>query len=202
MKKIVKLLCIVLSLLTIACCSVACGEKEEYSYWQTQAKQAGESRMVYTAELSFGTSNINLVECWINISNFKAQSTNITVRLSTSTTATPKTIQKSVTSQQVKDSEDGWVKLDFGSEVSCKIAVIEIVDEMRVNEIVFVKADGKLATITFTKGGVKAGSSANLYTKAELEALVEGNLAYSEHYAFNIIDEQDKFPLSKIQISK
>ena len=68
-----------------------------------------------------------------------------------------------------------------------------------INEICFVKKDGKLATVTFSKGGVKASTSGKLYTKAELDALTEGHIAYNENPAYNIVDEQSKFPIEKIQ---
>ena len=202
MKKFFKLLCIALSVLTIAFCATACGDKVEYTYWQTEAKQAGDSRLVYVAELSFGSTNVDIAEVWVNVSNFKAKSSIITLKLAKTTTSVT-TVECPITSETVKEAKDGWVQLVVDKNVTCKSVTIEVVDVMQINEIVFIKSDAKLAKLTFTKGGVKVGtSSANLYTESELKALAETNLAYSENPAFNVIDEQDKFPVEKIQTKK
>lgn len=199
MKKLVKLLCMTLTLVILFACTTACSDKVEYTYWQTEAKQAGEARMIYSAELSLGSSNVDITEIWVNLDDMKCDNTTITIELLKTSTSTPTTLQCPVKAKDVKDSEDGWVQLYFDKSVSCKIVIIEIVDAMKVNEIYFVKKDGKGATPTFTKGGVRVNSSANLYDKTGLETLAESNLAYSENPAFNIIDEQDKFPVEKIQ---
>lgn len=202
MKKFFKFMCVVLSVLTFAFCATACGDKAEFTYWQTEAKQAGDSRLVYVAELSFGSTNVDITEVWVNVSNFKAQSSIITLKLAkTSTSVT--TLECPITSANVKEAKDGWIQLYFSKAVACKTVSVEVVDVMSVNEIVFIKSDAKVANVTFTQGGVKVGSSsANLYNKAELDALAENNLAYSKNPAYNVIDEQDKFPVEKIQTKK
>ncbi len=200
MKKIIKLLCVTLSLLLLSFSATAC-DKEEYSYWQITAKQVGEVRLTHVAELSFGSSNIEITEVWANISGFKAQSTTITL-IFTKTSSSKTTKECAVTSSQIKNSEDGWIQLYFGDAITCKSVTVEIVDTMKMNEMYFVKSDAKSATPTFTKGGVRASNSANLYTKAELEKLTESDMAYSENPSFNVIDEQDKFPVEKIQTVK
>ena len=198
MKKILRTICILVSLLCVVFSAVACGEKNEFTGWQTQAKQSGDSRLVYVAELSLGSTNVDVAEIWVNVSNLKVKSTIITLKLAKSTSSV-KTLECPVAKSAIKESKDGWIQLYFDSAVTCKTVTVEVVDEMMINEICFVKKDGKLATVTFSKGGVKASTSGKLYTKAELDALTEGHIAYNENPAYNIVDEQSKFPIEKIQ---
>lgn len=201
MKKIIKLLCIVLSVACLSFCVTSCS-KDDYSYWQITAKQSGEARLVYACELSFGSSNIEVTEVWVNLSKFKAESTIITLLFAKTSTSIEATIECPITKSQVSESKDGWVQIYFGKAISCKIVTIEAVDTMRINEIYFVKSDGTSAKPTFNKGGVRVGSSGQLHSQSKLESLPETDLAYSEHPSFNVIDEQDKFPVEKIQTKK
>ena len=95
-------------------------------------------------------------------------------------------------------------KTEVNAVVSAKGVSIEIVDEMRINEIVFINEEGKVIAATFTQGGVKMVglNSVELYDKAGLEGLKEGAWAYNENPSFNVIDEQSKFPVEKIQTKK
>ena len=201
MKKLIKLLSVILTVFLLSLSVVACDKGEDYTCWQTEAKESGETRLIYVAELSFGSSNVDIAEIWINVSDFKAQTSTITINLSKTTSSTPTALSCPLNSTQVKEAEDGWIQIYKGSSVSCKIASIEVVDSMKINEICFIKKDGKLATVTFTQGGVKVKGSAKVYNKAGHEALTENDYAYNKdgNYSFNIIDEQDKFPTEKIQ---
>lgn len=205
MKKLTKILALLCSVICLAFCFSACA-KEEYTYWQTYKKQTGETVLQYTSELSFGSSNVKIKEIWINLSkvNFDPalNQANISIELTKKSSSTPVYLDCKVTKEQVKKSKDGWVQLYFNADsyVECNTAKIVIVDEMRVNEICFIKSDAKLATLTFSKAGVSAGNSHQSFAREDLVALTSG-YAYNEggHYAFNIIDEQDKFPLEYIQ---
>jgi hypothetical protein len=200
MKKIISLLCVLLVVTCLSLSMTACNNSK-YTYWQVEARESGESRLVHVADLSYGSTNIDVTEVWINLSKFKAESTVITLTFFKST-STKTTKECPVKASDVKSAKDGWVLLYLDSSVTCKSVTVEIVDTMQVNEICFVKSNGKLANVTFTKGGVKLGSSENLYAKNELEKLAETNPAYNEYPAFNIIDEQDKFPVEKIKTGK
>ena len=201
MKKLSKLLSILLAVFLLSLSVVACDKGEEYTYWQTEAKASGETRLIYVAELSFGSSNVDIAEIWINVSDFKAKDSTITINLSKSSTSTPETLNCSLNATDVKEAEDGWIQIYMGASKSCKIATIEVVDAMKINEICFIKKDGKLANVTFTQGGVKVKGSAKLYNKADHATLTEDDYVYNEdgNYSFNIIDEQDKFPIEKIE---
>ena len=216
MKKTVKLLCVLLSTLMLAFSFVACGDAVEYSYWQTYTKKAGESKLAYVSELSFGSSAVDVTEVWVNVSGLKEETANIHLLFAKSTTSTTP-IDCPIYASKIKESKDGWIQIYYFADalnndsssgtaayVSAKGVSIEIVSEMQINEIVFIKADGTLIVPTFTQGGVKIldSNSANLYTKSELEKLAENNLAYNENPAYNVIDEQDKFPVEKIQTKK
>ncbi len=205
MKKIVKLVCVLLSTLMLAFNFIACDDGVEYTYWQTYTKQAGDAKLAYVSELSFGSSAINVTEVWVNVSDLKAETGSITLLFAKSTTST-NTVDCPIYASKIKDSEDGWIQIyyDVLAPISAKGVSIEIVSEMRINEIVFIKEDGTRINPTFTQGGVKIldSNSANLYTKSELEKLQENDLAYNENPAYNVIDEQDKFPAEKIQTKK
>ena len=208
MKKFIKLLCALLSVLVLSAGFTACDNGEDYTYWQTYAYEANDSskaKLAYVSELSFGKKMKNKHLNYVNISKMKDENANITLLFASSSTSS-KTKECPVYASKVKESKDGWIQLyydELGS-VSAKGVSIEIVNEMRINEIVFIKDDGSVIKSTFTQGGVKIvdSNSANLYSKSELEALAETNPAYNANPAFNVIDEQSKFPVEKIQTKK
>jgi hypothetical protein len=208
MKKLIKLLCALLSVLMLTVGFTACNDDGDYTYWQTYAYEANDSskaKLAYVSELSFGSLALNVTEVWVNVSKMKDKNATITLLFASSTTSS-KTVECPIYASDVKKSKDGWVQIFFNelASVSAKGVSIEIVNEMRINEIVFIKEGGTVISATFTQGGVKIvdSSSANLYSKTELEALPETNLAYNENPAFNVIDEQSKFPVEKIQTKK
>ena len=62
-----------------------------------------------------------------------------------------------------------------------------------------------MLTPLFGQGGVKvssSGNSGNLYTKEQLDSISESDPAYNENPAYNIVDEQDRFPVSLIKTQK
>ena len=180
----------------------ACGE--DYTYWQISGKQSDDIRLVYVSQLSLGTSTVELTEIWVNVSKLKPATTTLTFVLSNSST-TVKTVNYELTSTALKDAKDGWINVYFGEVVKCSKVTVSAVDEMRINEVVFVKSDATLIVPTFTEGGVKisgSGKSENIYDREKLESLTESDPAYNENPAFNIIDEQDKFPTEYIKTTK
>ena len=208
MKKLIKLLCALISVLMLTVGFTACDNGGDYTYWQTyayEANDASKAKLAYVSELSFGSSAVDVTEVWVNISKMKDENANITLLFASSTTSS-KTIECPVYASKVKQSKDGWIQLYYDElcSVSAKGVSIEIVNEMRINEIVFIKEGGSVISATFSQGGVKIvdSNSANLYSKSELEALPETNPAYNVNPAFNVIDEQDKFPVEKIQTKK
>ena len=206
MKKLTKIFAVFCAIICISFAFTACS-KEEYSYWQTERQAAGETILEYTAELSFGSSNIKVKEIWINLSkvSFDPASKQTTIEielLKSGTNQTPSILTCNVTEDDLKNSKDGWVQLYLNDEgIDCKQATVIVVDKMRINEICFVKENATLATVSFSKAGVMTGNQGTLYTREQLEALQEGMPAYNKNgnYAFNLVDEQDKFPLEYIQ---
>ncbi|MBQ7408807.1 MAG: hypothetical protein IJW13_06020 [Clostridia bacterium] len=194
MKKIFKAICLLLTAVLMLACS-ACN-KVEYTYWQITGQEAGESRLTYVCELSFGSSAIEIKEVWINVSDLKSDGTTVNMVFKKSST-TSETLNAPLTMKEVKNSKTGWFKIFEASEgeaFEATSVTISVIDTMQFNEVYFVKADGKAATPSFTQGGVKiSGNSSNIYNKDELDNLAPGNLAYNENPAYNIIDEQDKF---------
>ena len=206
MKKLTKIFAVFCAIICLSLAFTGCS-KEEYSYWQTERQIAGENTLEYTAELSFGSSNIKVKEIWVNLSkvefNPSSKQTTIEIELLKSgTNQTPSILTCNVTEEELKNSKDGWVQLYLNDEgIDCKQATVIVVDKMHVNEICFIKADATLSATTFSKAGVKAGNQGKLYTHEELEGLSENEPAYDANgnYAFNLVDEQDKFPLEYIQ---
>lgn len=202
MKKLfIKLFALILSLSCVLSLT-ACGES--YTYWQTSGKQSDDLRLVYVSEISLGTSTVELTEIWVNVSKLKPASTTLTLVLSNSSTSL-KTINYDLTSEEVRKAKDGWVNVYFDEVVKCNKVSVQAVDEMRINEVVCIKSDATVIEASFSQGGVKisgTGKSENIYNKEELEALTESDPAYSENPAFNIVDEQDKFPTELIKTNK
>ena len=180
----------------------ACGES--YTYWQTSGKQSDDLRLVYLSEISLGTATVELTEIWVNVSKLKPASTTLTLVLSNSSTSL-KTINYDLTLEEVRKAKDGWVNVYFGEVVKCNKVSVQVVDEMRVNEVVCIKSDASVIEASFSQGGVKisgTGKSENIYNREELETLTESDPAYSKNPAFNIVDEQDKFPTELIKTKK
>ena len=209
MKKLTKIFALICAIICLASVTTACS-KEDYTYWQTDRKVAGETVLAYTAEISFGSSNVKVNEIWINVSNIdfdpasKQVPVTIELKKKTSSTSNAEVLDRTITSEQLKKAKDGWIQIyiteDGKAPIECNVATLKIVNKMRVNEICFINSNGKLINTTFTKAGVVAGNSSNLYTKEQLENLTAGYV-YDEkgNYAFNLIDEQGKFPLEYIQ---
>lgn len=68
---------------------------------------------------------------------------------------------------------------------------------MSLNEIIFIGTDGKVLEASFMEGGVRPSgttSSGNIYEEEKLRSLTPLDPSYSEYPAYNIVDEQDKFP--------
>ena len=61
MKKLTKIFALICAIICLASVTTACS-KEEYTYWQTDRKVAGETVLAYTAEISFAEDNIYLGE--------------------------------------------------------------------------------------------------------------------------------------------
>lgn len=196
MKKIfsfvLALLAVTLSFSLFACSGT------NFSYWQTEGKTSDGLPLTYYCELSFDSSK-NVAQVWINVSELKPEMTTLEIVLK-QTNTTKKTLKPELTKSVISDNKknsDGWMSVAFdGDAVSCNRVAISVTDELRFNEIVLFDDEGKQIELSFLQGGVKAGdSSENVYDKDTLSALEkDDDPAYSEHPAFNIIDEQDSFP--------
>lgn len=198
MKKILSIIIAFTLSLTALFSLTACSGS--YTYWQTEGKQSGEDRLIYISKVSFGSSTVELTEIWINVSNLKPSSTTLTFELLNSSSVID-TIDFELTSDMIKSAKDGWINVYFGNAVRCSKVSVMAIDQMRINEVVFIKSDATLIEPEFSQGGVKVSgaNSENLYDREKLESITETDPAYSENPAYNIIDEQDKFPVKYIK---
>lgn len=165
----------------------ATGCSPKYSYWQITKREAntdteGEVDVVINT-LQVTLSSSDIAQIWLNISGVKEDS--ITVGYSFGSTG--KVTDKIVTKDFLTNSK-GWYAIDVSS--SYKVLKLTFVDTMRVNEIYFVKKDGKLLEFDFDSyfyRPSKSTSAKNTYTEAQLKKLGE------PHSALCAFDEQDDF---------
>lgn len=201
MKKVISLLITLLLAFGMTFAFAGCGNKTEYSYWEIKAKQAADSRLTFVSELSFGSSYVEIGEVWLNVSDISGNGVDVTLQFYKSSTL-KKTWTYRISSDALKKSESGWLNAYFDTAIECTKVVVSVIDSMKFNEICFINSDAKLASLTFTQGGVKSSTSdksANIYDRATLDKLDENDIAYNKYPAYNIIDEQDKFPLEYIK---
>ena len=79
MKKLIKLLCALISVLMLTVGFTACDNGGDYTYWQTyayEANDASKAKLAYVSELSFGSSAVDVTEVWVNISKMKSETVN------------------------------------------------------------------------------------------------------------------------------
>lgn len=199
MKKIISILLSVF--LAVACFSfVGCGNSK-YSYWQTEGrKDAEENLLLNVAELTF--SSVKVSQVWINVSDLKPEETSIQLDLYGTSSTAVKKISAKITRSEISKSakKQGWINVfsDVTSK-NCSKINIQVSDTLKFNEVVLVNEDGELIKLTFSKGGVKMDTSENIYTEDQLKKLDKSDMAYSENPAYNIVDEQDKFPTEYIE---
>lgn len=199
MKKLFKKL-FALILTSALCFSfAACGDNG-LNGWKTVAKSASGDgvKLEYVAVLEF-SGILDVREVWFNASGLKGDAS-INVTLMNYGTKVKSIENFAVTSATLKASKKGWINLVKSVSYSCNKVVITTCDTISLNEIVFVGDDAKLIEVTFSEGGVRPSGSekGNVYSESELKALTEKNPAYSEYPAYNLIDEQDKFPTELI----
>lgn len=199
---------VVAALLTV-CCVLPLSGCASLSGWKTVKMQSDGVNLEHRCELELASSPEEIVETWINVT--VQNDCRVTVDMQYySTSKNKKTL--SLTKSEVSKAKNGWilvsegVKKDDGSYEKCNKAVISTYDTLTINEIVFVGKDSdgnaKLLKPTFTRGGVcaAAGKGESYYTSKEtLEALGKNSPAWTEFPAYNVIDEQDKFPLELIK---
>lgn len=199
MKKIISVILTVF--LAVACFSFVGCSNAKYSYWQTQGrKDAEENLMLNVAELTF--SSVKVSQVWINVSDLKPEETTIQLDLYGTSSTAVKKISAKVTRADISNSnkKQGWINvLSEVTTKNCSKINVQVSDTLKFNEIVLVNENGEMITLSFSKGGVKLDSSENIYTEEELKKLGKDNLAYSENPAYNIVDEQDKFPTEYIE---
>ena len=199
MKKIISL--VMAAVLAVACLSFVGCNKTDYSYWQTQGgKDDQENHMYNVAELTF--SSVKVSQVWINVSDLKPEETVIEIDLNSSATSTVTAEKFTVTRKDISKSgeKQGWINvMNKTTARNCSRVTVLVSDTLKFNEICLIDEKGEQIKLDFSKGGVKMDASENIYTKTELENLAKDNLAYSEHPSYNIIDEQDKFPMEYVE---
>jgi len=205
MKRFTSVLIIVLSVFVACATFTACGNKSDLTtYWQTESKQAGSGenvvRLEYVAELTFSKTRISAI--WINVSDMEADQSSIIVNLYNTSKNSQGEFRLDLTKNTIRSSSDkkGWIKFDGKCEKDCTKAVITVKDKLRIHEIYLVNDKDEQVKIQLSKGGVKGGSASEmLYSEEELKKLDKSNIAFSEHPAYNIVDEQDKIPVDLLK---
>jgi len=168
------------------CLSVGCN-KTGYSYWQVKKiVSSNDENDVMTQFLEVTLKESNIKEIWLNVSDMAVEETTIGYVFGSSSNLSKVTVNKNF----LKNS-DGWYKIK-ASAIS-KTLKITFIDQMKVNEIVFVDEKDKVMEFDFIRYVIRPSFTSQQqqeHTKAALEEAGESN---SPLCAF---DEQDKFDLS------
>ncbi len=168
------------------CLSVGCN-KTGYSYWQVKKiVSSNDENDVMTQFLEVTLKESNIKEIWLNVSDIAVEETTIGYVFGSSSNLSKVTVNKNF----LKNS-DGWYKIK-ASAIS-KTLKITFIDQMKVNEIVFVDEKDKVMEFDFIRYVIRPSFTSQQqqeHTKAALEEAGESN---SPLCAF---DEQDKFDLS------
>lgn len=206
----------------IACCAFPlAGCSDKWSGWKTVSKKSGEARLEYVCELKLADSSTEVVEAWINVS--VENDCQVTVDMKNYSTSKKK-VTLNLTKSDVKKAKDGWILVACDFSEKCTRAVISTYDTLTVNEIVFFTTENKkddngkevkdekgnvikvakMLTPSFEMGGVRVstdeGKGESFYSsKEELKELSKSDPAYTEFPAYNVIDEQSKFPKELIK---
>ena len=210
----------VIAAMLIACCALPlAGCANKWSGWKTVSKKSGEARLEYVCELKLADSSTEVVEAWINVS--VENDCQVTVDMKNYSTSKKK-VTLNLTKSDVKKAKDGWILIASDFSEKCTRAVISTYDTLTVNEIVFFTTENKkddngkevkdeqsnvikvakMLTPSFERGGVQVseGKGESFYSsKEELASLSKSDPAYTEFPAYNVIDEQSKFPTELIK---
>lgn len=185
MKKFISLFLALISCFAL-CLSVGCN-KTGYSYWQVKKiVSSNDENDVMTQFLEVTLKESNIKEIWLNVSDMAVEETTIGYVFGSSSNLSKVTVSKNF----LKNS-DGWYKIK-ASAIS-KTLKITFIDQMKVNEIVFVDEKDKVMEFDFIRYVIRPSFTSQQqqeHTKAALEEAGESN---SPLCAF---DEQDKFDLS------
>lgn len=199
MKRLISKIAAAAVALTLAFSFTACGDNG-LNGWKTVAKNASDgTALQYVSKIQVSSSGtVGVYEVWYNASGINGEATFTVDFLSYSSSI--KKIEGKVNDAVLKASKDGWINLCHDVEIKCNRVLITTCDTISLNEIVFIGKDGKLLNASFMEGGVRpnGSTSGNIYSRTELDALTENDPAYSKNPAYNVIDEQDKFPTELI----
>ena len=212
----------VIAAILIACCALPlAGCANKWSGWKTVAKKSDEARLEYVCKLKLADASTEVVEAWINVS--VENDCQVTVDMQNYQTSKKK-VTLNLTKSDVKKAKDGWILIASDFSEKCTRAVISTYDTLTVNEIVFFTTESKkdengkevkdeqgnvikvakMLTPSFEMGGVQVstdkGKGESFYSsKEELASLSKSDPAYTEFPAYNVIDEQSKFPTELIK---
>lgn len=212
----------IIAAMLIACCALPfAGCANKWSGWKTVAKKSDDARLEYVCKLKLADASTEVVEAWINVS--VENDCQVTVDMQNYQTSRKK-VTLNLTKSDVKKAKDGWILVACDFSEKCTRAVISTYDTLTVNEIVFFTTESKkdengkevkdekgnvikvakMLTPTFEKGGVQVstaeGKGESFYSsKEELKELSKSDPAYTEFPAYNVIDEQSKFPKELIK---
>ncbi len=200
MKNLFKKLIASAMVATLCISLVSCGDNG-LNGWKTVAKESDDGvALEYVAKVDTSATK-TVCEVWCNVSGISGE-TSFAVDLLDYNSKSKHKIIETVNSAKLKESQDGWINLYTGSGYDCHYALITTCDTISINEIVLIGKDGKLLDLTFVEGGVRpegAEKGGNVYSQEKLDALTPLDPAYSEHPAYRLIDEQDKFPVELIK---
>lgn len=197
MKKLLKKLLAGITTVALCVTLASCGGNE-LNGWKTVQKSASDGVLLeYMAKVQFSSATTTVSEIWCNVSDISGEVSFTVTLTSYDSTSNQKEITTKVNAATLKQSQDGWVNvLKSSSSGNYNRAIITTCDTMSLNEIIFIGTDGKVLEASFMEGGVRPSgtTSGNIYEEEELRSLTQLNPAYSEYPAYNIVDEQDKFP--------
>lgn len=135
------------------------------TYWQVEPMQSKEGERVTSyAKFELSTTNgANVNQIWINISDLKENELEITIGKGTSKLTVLGST--AITEKQVKNSDDGWFKVfdashlgDFKELSTSKQIWVGFKNDVRVREIVFIDANGRIADSAKVNGMSVDGS--------------------------------------------
>ncbi len=197
MKKLLKKLLAGITTAALCVTLASCGGNE-LNGWKTVQKSASDGVLLeYMAKVQFSSATTSVSEIWCNVSDISGEVSFTVTLTSYDSTSNQKEITTKVNSATLKQSQDGWINVLKSSSGNYNRAIITTCDTMSLNEIIFIGSDGKILEASFMEGGVRPSgttSSGNIYDADKLASLSQFDPAYSEYPAYNIVDEQGKFP--------
>jgi len=165
-------------------------------YELDESKESDEKLYSHAAYLSLTRNSKSVKEIWINVKSTEYESVDVTFLFygSTETYSSNPKVTYSLTSSDVKNSDEGWIKVKEDLDIDYSTLKIFSTGGFDLREVIIIGDDNKVMAVTFTKANILYKDSngkitgVSGITESEIEKLDLG-----EYSPLNIIDEQDKF---------